>query len=123
MLEKMMKRVSDSTAAKGVLVFVLLGVFSTACSSATVIRSRPEGATVYMDGVRKGLTPYTHSDTSILGASKPLRLEKAGHRPLDTVIRKDEFKVGPCIGGVLVTIPFLWVLGYPNTYEFELEKL
>jgi len=30
--------------------------------------------------------------------------------------------VGPCIGGALVFFPFIWVLGYPDTYEFELYK-
>jgi len=93
------------------------------CASKTLINSRPGGAEVYIDNVRKGTTPHIYSDTAVLGTSKLLRLEKEGYRALNTRIRKDEFKVGPCIGGVLVMFPFIWVLGYPEQYEFELEKL
>jgi hypothetical protein len=39
------------------------------------------------------------------------------------VLRKSEFQLGPCIGGLLVFFPFVWILGYPEAYEFELEKL
>ena len=36
-------------------------------------------------------------------------------------MRKSEFQAGPCLGGVLVLFPFVWILGYPDEYEFELE--
>jgi hypothetical protein len=91
------------------------------CSSSTVIRSRPLGATVYIDNIRIGKTPVEYSDTAIAGTVKNIRLTKDGYMPLETVLRKDEFQVGPCIGGVLILFPFVWILGYHNYYEFELE--
>jgi hypothetical protein len=93
------------------------------CASTTNVKSRPEGAEVFVDNVRIGITPIQYSDTAIAGSTKALKIKKEGYRPFETVLRKSEFQVGPCIGGVLVLFPFIWVLGYPETYEFELEKL
>ncbi len=103
------------------LALIMIAVFVSACSSSTVIRSRPDGATVYMDNVQQGTTPLTYSDTAIAGTTKAIRLKKDGYKTLDTVIRKDKFEVGPCIGGVLIFFPFIWVLGYQDVYEFGLE--
>ncbi len=109
--------------SKGLIVLVILCFLFVGCSSSTLINSRPEGAALYIDGVRVGLTPYKYSDTAPLGTSKAVRLEKQGYKPLNTTIRKDEFKVGPCIGGVLVLFPFIWLLGYPDMYEYPLESI
>ena len=98
-----------------------LTVLICGCASTTIIRSKPEGAIVYLDNVRLGPTPQKCSDTAILGSTKLLRLEKTGYQPLTTVIRKDEFKIGPCIGGFFMPVFFLWIEGYPNVYEFALE--
>ncbi|MGD0626387.1 MAG: PEGA domain-containing protein [Thermodesulfobacteriota bacterium] len=99
-------------------IFLFMG-----CASTTNIKSRPDGAEVFIDNVRIGVTPVQYSDTAIAGSTKALRLKKEGYRPFDSVIRKSEFQVGPCIGGVFVLFPFIWVLGYPEVYELELEKL
>jgi len=93
------------------------------CVSTTNIKSRPEGAEVFVDNVRIGVTPIQYSDTAIAGTTKALKMKKEGYIPFETVLRKSEFQVGPCIGGLLVLFPFVWILGYPETYDFELEKL
>ena len=100
------------------LIFLISG-----CASTTNIKSRPEGAAVFVDNVRIGETPIQYSDTAIAGSSKALTLKKEGYRQFDTVIRKSEFQWGPCIGGSLVLVPLIWIYGYPENYEFELEKL
>jgi hypothetical protein len=99
-------------------IFIFMG-----CASSTTIKSRPEGAEVFIDNVRIGVTPAIYSDTAIAGSTKQLKLKKEGYRPFDTVIRKSEYQVGPCIGGAFVLFPFIWILGYPDAHEFELEKL
>ena len=98
-------------------IFVFMG-----CASTTTIKSRPDGATVYVDNVKIGTTPMQHSDTDIAGSTRSLKLTKEGYKPLETTIRKNELQWGPLIGGLLVFIPFIWILGYPGTYDFELEK-
>lgn len=99
-------------------IFLLVG-----CASTTNIKSRPDGADVYVDNIKIGLTPLSYSDTAIAGTTKALKLKKDGFVPLETVIRKSEFQIGPCIGGLFVLFPFIWILGYPENYDFELEKM
>lgn len=110
-MKKRMKRELSRVMAGILAVAVLAG-----CSSTTLISSRPAGAIVYLEGVRKGPTPVRYSDSAPLGAVKQVRLEKEGYRPLSTVIRKDELQVGPLIGGILVLVPFVWLMGYPPQY-------
>jgi hypothetical protein len=123
MLAKLLQKIRGTKMSRILICLFLLTFLLMGCASQTLIKSRPEGAEVYIDNIRKGTTPLVYSDTAVLGTAKAIQLKKEGYRTLDTVIRKDEFKVGPCIGGVLVLVPFLWVLGYPDQYEFELEKL
>lgn len=118
-----LQKVKKSKGFKLLICFMVLSFFTVACASTTIIKSRPEGAVVYIDNVRKGVTPLQYSDTAIAGTTKRVVLKKEGYRNFDTLIRKSEFDVGPCIGGVLVLFPFIWILGYPGEYEFELEKL
>lgn len=92
-----------------------------ACSSETVIRSNPPGAKVFIDGSYVGTTPYTMSDTKIVGSTTSVRLEYPGYQPLNTSIhRSEEFDVVACIGGVLVLVPFLWIMGYKADHTYEL---
>ena len=102
--------------AISVVLSLLLG-----CASTTKIHTKPEGAKVYIDNISKGTTPLEYSDTAAAGTEKPIRLEMNGYKTLVTVIRKDKFQVGPMIGGILILFPFIWILGYPESYEFELE--
>ena len=123
MTSVILKKVKQSRAIKvSICLFCSIFLFM-GCASTTNIKSRPEGAEVFVDNVRIGVTPIQYSDTAIAGSTKALRLKKEGYRPFETVLRKSEFQVGPCIGGALVLVPLIWVLGYPETYEFELEQL
>ena len=115
-----MKRPIVFRIVSGVIV---LSIMLTGCSSTTTIHSRPTGAKVYIDNISRGTTPCRYSDSGIVGTSKSLKLVKEGYQPLITEIRHDEFKIGPCIGGIFFLFPFLWVEGYPASYEFELEPI
>jgi hypothetical protein len=101
---------------------MLIVMLLSGCAIPTVIKSKPEGATVYIDNIKIGKTPVTYSDTAILGSSKPIRLEMDGYKSLDTVIRKDQLKTGPLIGACFIGVPGLWALGYAEDYTFELER-
>lgn len=93
-----------------------------ACSSSTVISSNPTGARLFLNGEFVGTTPYTMTDTKIVGSQTLVRLEYPGYDPLNSVvIRNEEFDVGACIGGFLVLVPFLWIMGYKPTHHFELR--
>jgi hypothetical protein len=101
---------------------ILIVIMLSGCAIPTVIKSKPEGATVYIDNIKMGKTPLTYSDTAILGSQKPIRIEMNGYKPLDTVIRKDQLKPGPLVGAVFAGVPGLWALGYAEEYTFELDR-
>lgn len=102
---------------------VTLGAFA-GCASSTVIQSNPPSAKVYIDGNYAGTTPFTMSDTKMVGSSTQVRLEYPGYQPLDTVItRNEEFDVLACIGGLLVLVPFLWIMKYRPVHMFEMHPV
>lgn len=109
--------------ARSVIVLTMLLAFGiAACTSSTVIRTNVPGARVYLNGMYVGNTPYMMSDTKIVGSSTRVRVEADGYEPVDTVITRNEvFDVGACIGGVLVLIPFLWIMGYHPDHYYELR--
>ncbi|HVG60939.1 MAG TPA: PEGA domain-containing protein [Hyalangium sp.] len=99
-------------------------VLSTGCVSATVIRSEPSGATVYIDGSKVGRTPYTYADTKTVSSITRVRLRKEGYEDFETLlVRNEEFQAGPCVGGVFLLVPLLWVMGYHPEHNYELTPL
>jgi hypothetical protein len=90
------------------------------CSSETVIRSNVP-ARVFVDGAFVGNTPYTLSDTKIVGSTTSIRLEAPGFAPTNVSLhRSEEFDVVACIGGVFLLVPFLWIMGYKADHSYEL---
>jgi hypothetical protein len=100
-----------------------LTLFSlSACASTTIIQSQPPGARLYLNGEPVGVTPYTMTDTKIVGSTTTVRLEYPGFEPTTGVItRNEEFDAGACIGGVFLLFPFLWIEGYRPWHVFELR--
>jgi hypothetical protein len=100
---------------------VTLGAFA-GCASSTVLQSQPPGARVLLNGLPVGTTPYTMTDTKIVGSTTTIRLEYPGYQPLDTVIsRNEEVDVLALIGGLLVLVPFLWVMRYQAAHLYVLQ--
>lgn len=114
-----MKSVSTRLAALS-----MAAVFTTGCVSTTLIRSEPSGAKLYLDGEAVGKTPYSMSDTKIVGSSTHVKLVLDGYEPFDANIQRNEvFDAGACIGGLLVLFPFLWIQGYKPQHNYELSPL
>lgn len=103
---------------------VTLLAFSS-CVSSTLINTRPPGARVFLDGQQVGTTPYTMSDTKMVGSTTTVRLEKDGYEPVNTVIaRSEELDVGPLIAGLfLCLIPLLWVEKYRPVHDYDMQPL
>jgi hypothetical protein len=94
------------------------------CASTTVIHSQPAGARIYLDGQPVGVTPYTMTDTKIVGSTTMVRLEYPGYEPTTGFIsRNEELDVLALIGGLLVLVPFLWIMDYRPMHVFELRPL
>ena len=76
---------------------------------------------MFLDDQPVGVTPYAMSDTKIVGTTTRLRLEDPGMRPHFAIItRNEKFDVLACIGGVLVLIPFLWIMGYNDDHYYDM---
>ena len=76
---------------------------------------------MFLDGAYVGVTPYTMSDTKIVGSSTQVRIEAPGYAPANVAIhRSEEFDVTACIGGVFLLVPFLWIMGYRAEHSIEL---
>lgn len=99
-------------------------ILFASCSSATLIESNPSGAKLYLNGEYAGTTPYTYSDTRIVGSSVSVRLEKEGYETLNTGFsRNEDLDAGALIGGLFVWIPLLWIMKYKPTHTYELRPL
>ncbi|MBN1951136.1 MAG: PEGA domain-containing protein [Bacteroidales bacterium] len=105
-------------------LFLALSIVIASCTSTTVINSVPPGAKVYIDDQPAGTTPYTYADTKIVGSVTSIRLEKEGYAPYNTMmVRNEEVDVGAIIGGLICTVPFLWVMKYKPAHTFEMVPM
>jgi len=105
-------------------IFLALLIFLTSCSSTTLITSNPSGARVNINGENVGTTPYSNTDTKIVGSCNQLRLEKDGFKPfMTTFCRNEQVSVGAIIGGLFIWPIFLWVMEYKPGRNYELEPL
>jgi len=112
------------TFFKQITAIAMIVVITTSCASTTLIKTEASGVKVYADGNFLGTAPVTYSDTKIVGSTTTIMLKKEGCTERTfAVSRSEEFQVGPCIGGVFVLVPFLWVMGYKpeRTFQFECE--
>ena len=104
---------------------VAVGLAATmvaACAGQTVIRSNPPGATVFMNGVPVGRTPYLMKDRKIVGSTTSIRLEHPGYEPLDLVIaRNEKLDAVALIGGLFLLVPLLWIMEYNPDHFFTLN--
>ncbi len=117
-----MKRITKKLV-KGLVSFsLMLLVFG--CASVTMINSSPEGAKVYIDEQSVGLTPFTYSDTKIIGSSTYIRLEMEGYQPFNTVmVRNEEVDPGAVVGGFFFWPVWLWFMKYKPVHFYELVPL
>lgn len=104
--------------------FLAVLLFMASCSSTTLISSYPSGAKIYINDEFVGVTPYKYKDTKIVGSRNYVTLKKEGYEELQTSFsRTEELSVGALIGGLFVTIPFLWIMQYKDTHNYELKPI
>lgn len=109
---------------KTVSLLLATSVLFAGCSSTTLIQTIPSGAKVYLNGEYAGVTPYSHSDTRIVGSTTLLTLKKEGYEVLNTSFSRDETAdVGAIVGGVFFIFPFLWTMKYKPVRTYELIPL
>lgn len=105
-------------------IFCAALMLYSSCASTTLIQSDPPGAALYVDDMKVGETPYTYSDTKIVGAKTTIKMKKEGYKELNTLMtRNEKLAVGALIGGILVLVPFLWIMEYDENRTYELEPV
>jgi hypothetical protein len=113
---------------KQIIQFVALilstSILLSSCASTTVFQTSPSGAKLYLNDELVGNTPYTYSDTKIVGTTTIVKIKAEGYEDFNYVLkRNEEANVGAIIGGILVLVPFLWVMDYKPMHNFELVPL
>jgi hypothetical protein len=96
-------------------------IMFSSCVSTTMIQTSPSGAKVYLDGESVGTTPYTHSDTKVVGSTTTVLIKKEGYEDFVTSIsRNEEVDVGAVVGGIFFLFPFFWTMKYKPIHNYEL---
>jgi hypothetical protein len=111
------------TTLKIISIILGLAVLVSGCASSTVLSTTPSDADVYIQGQRRGRTPYTYSDRKIAGSSTLITFRKEGYEDYITTIRKNKkLNAGALISGLLLVYPLFWILGYDNAYSYLLDE-
>lgn len=117
----MMRRFAVSVV---IMCLVLTPVFALAGSKTIRVESTPEGATIYMDGAKVGVTPmalnvdgrwWYESNTR-----HEFKAEKAGHVSAVQTISTTQPNIPAIIGGFLCLFPWLWAAETPDVVRFNL---
>ena len=97
-----------------------------ACSSTTTIKSSDPDARIYVNGEYIGTGQAAYSDRKVAFARNDVELRKEGCTPSSFSFRRNEDPdAGAIIGGILFTIPFLWITEYKDerAYEFSCQPV
>jgi hypothetical protein len=115
-----MKRFAVSVV---ILCLVLTPVSSFAGSKPVRVESTPEGATIYVDGKKVGVTPLVvevdgrwWSDSN---SKHEFIAEKAGYTPVTKAVTANQANM-PAVIGSICLIPALWAAEIPDVVQFTL---
>jgi PEGA domain-containing protein len=117
-------KMKNAITLKTISIILAGTVLLSSCASTTMIQSTPSGAKVYLNQETVGKTPYSHTDTKIVGSTTTVRLEKEGYETFNTSFsRNEQADVGAIIGGLFAWVPFLWTMKYKPVHTYELSPL
>ncbi len=89
------------------------------CATATRLHTRPEGATVYVDGELIGKTPVVYDNDPGLPRRYHVQLYKPGYAPLDFYLDAKMSWLWGYVGAVTL-VPYLWAWSLGREYVFAL---
>jgi len=105
---------------KAILILAIL--FTTACTSSTVIRSSDPDARIYVNGEYLGTGRARYSDQKVAFSRNEVEIRKDGCRPeYHSFRRSEEADVGAIIGGIFFTVPYLWGLEYKRRHNYDFQ--
>jgi len=93
-----------------------------ACSSTTIIKTSDPDARIFVNGEYIGVGEATYSDKKVAFSNNSVTLKKSGCEPVSYSFRRNEKPdAGAIVGGIFVTIPFLWVTEYKKEHNYEYD--
>ena len=108
---------------KKITALTMVFFFLIGCASTTLIKSNPPGAKLQVEGKVVGETPHFYTDKAVAGTMKTVTLKKESYKDFNGYIEREKLSIPALIGGILLVIPFAWILEYPSQYYFKMEKL
>ncbi len=94
----------------------------SACSSSTLIKVSDPDARIYVNGEYIGVGQATYTDKKVAFSNNDVTIKKPGCDPVSYSFRRNEKPDGGAIvGGIFVTIPFLWVTEYKKEHNYEYD--
>ena len=94
----------------------------TACSSTAVIRSSDPDSRIYVNGENMGTGHAHYTDQKVAFSKNDVEIRKDGCAAENTSFRRSqEADVGAIVGGILGTVPLLWVAGYKPHHGYDFE--
>ena len=94
----------------------------SACTGSTVIRSSDPDARIYVNGEYVGTGEANYSDRKVAFSKNNVVIRKPGCQEQSHSFRRNEDPDGGAIvGGILFTVPFLWVTEYKDQHAYEYD--
>ncbi|MCG8415180.1 MAG: hypothetical protein MI746_13255 [Pseudomonadales bacterium] len=107
------------------VLFLLVALLASACTSSTVIRSSDPESRIYVNGEYMGTGEAFYSDEKVAFSRNKVEIRKDGcQSEYHSFRRNEEADVGAIVGGIFLTVPFLWVTEYKpyHSYEFQCQN-
>ena len=107
-------------------LIILSLLLISACSSTTLIKTSDPEARIFVNDEYIGVGEANYTDKKVAFSNNSVTIKKAGCEPVSYSFRRNEKPDGGAIvGGIFVTIPFLWVTEYKkeHTYEYDCNPI
>src|SRR5574344_1716236 len=105
------------------VLIISVSILLSSCASTTLINSSPSGANLYINEEAVGVTPYSMTDTKIVGSCSSIRIEKEGYQDFYTTIcRTEEVDGGAIVGGFFFWPAWLWAMKYKPSHFYKLTS-
>ena len=111
-----------SEVGRALLVALLCGPLTAGCVTHTRFQTRPEGATLYLNGEEMGTTPIRVTSRRGLPKRYRVQLAKEGYEPVEVYL-DNEMSVwwAICLGPAVA--PLFWAWRLADGYEYRLKAV